>query len=105
MSQTMHNLTPGDYNFDELLQEREWRKCAPDTKDVDELLDGFMYFCENYWHIRHPERGRINFDLFEAQVETITSWFGTRYSLILKARQIGFSTLVATFPCRAVWMV
>ena len=86
-----------NYNFAELLEEREYRRCAPDTKNTDELLEAFLYFCENYWSIRHPERGRINFDLFEAQVETVKSWLNTRYSLILKARQIGFSTLVASY--------
>ena len=90
-------LDPNQYDFAQLMEEREWRKCFPQTKDQAKLAEGFLYFCENYWHIRHPERGRITFDLFEAQVETITSWFGTRYSLILKARQIGFSTLVATY--------
>lgn len=85
------------YNMDELLQEREFRRCFPDTKNPEELLAAFLYFCENHWSIRHPERGRINFDLFEAQVETVRSWLTTRYSLILKARQIGFSTLVAAY--------
>ena len=88
---------PDQYNFQEILEEREYRKCGPDTKDPKKLLDGFVYFCENYWHIRHPEKGRIPFSMFEAQLETVESWLNTRYSLILKARQIGFSTLVATF--------
>jgi hypothetical protein len=101
-----------EYNFAELLEEREWRKCFPDTKNEDELLTAFLYFCEEYWHIRHPERGKIKFHLFEAQVETIKSWLGTRYSLILKARQIGFSTLcaayaywVAQYPDRPILML
>ena len=85
------------YNFQELVEEREYRKCAPDTKDPEQLLKAFIYFCENYWSIRHPERGRIQFAMFEAQIETVESWLNNRYSLILKARQIGFSTLVATF--------
>ena len=89
--------TAQEYTFQELWEENEWRKCAPDTKDPNELLAGFLYFCENYWYIRHPEQGRIRFNLFEAQVESIDSWLRTRYSIVLKARQIGFSTLVATF--------
>jgi len=86
-----------DYSFNELLREAEYRKCAPDTKDSKKLLEAFIYFCENHWSIRHPEKGRIRFHLFEAQIETVESWLNTRYSLILKARQIGFSTLVAAF--------
>ena len=90
-------IANGDYNFNDLINEREWRKCAPDSTDPQVLLKGFVYFCENYWSIRHPEKGRIRFNLFEAQIETVESWLNTRYSLILKARQIGFSTLVAAF--------
>ena len=99
------------YSFDELLWEREWRMCAPmPYKDAngkivkrteEELLRGFLYFCENYWHIRHPSEGKILFHPFEAQIETVESWLHTRYSLILKARQIGFSTLISTY---AFWL-
>ena len=89
------------YSFAELWQEKEWRLCAPRTDDPQKLLDGFLYFCENYWFIRHPERGRIKFNLFEAQIETVQSWVHFRWSLILKARQIGFSTLIAAY---AFWL-
>lgn len=90
-------LNPDEFDLTQLVEEREYRLCAPDSKDPDVLLKGFIHFCENYWYIRHPERGRIRFEMFEAQLETVESWLSTRYSLILKARQIGFSTLVATF--------
>jgi hypothetical protein len=33
----------------------------------------------------------------EAQVETVKCWIEDRYTIVLKARQIGFSTLAATF--------
>ena len=84
-------------SFVELQEEMEWRRCAPQTDDPGRLLDGFLYFCENYWFIKHPSQGRIKFDLFEAQIETVDLWLNERYSIVLKARQIGFSTLVAAF--------
>jgi len=95
------DLLDDQYSFEEIFNEREWRKCAPNTQDPAKLLDGFIYFCETYWYIRHPEKGRIKFELFEAQIETVHSWLNHRYSLILKARQIGFSTLLAAF---AFWL-
>lgn len=94
-------MNPDDYTFQDIWQEREWRKCAPRSTDPDVLLKGFIHFCENYWHIRHPERGRIKFDLYDAQIETIQSWLRHRWNIVLKARQIGFSTLVAAF---AFWL-
>lgn len=81
--------------LDELIFEREWRRCFPDWEKstLDEKVEAFDYFARNYWHIRHPEKGRIKFEMREAQLETIKVWIGDRYSIALKARQIGFSTL------------
>ena len=87
----------------DLLNEKEWRKCkGPENATTEELVAAFSHFCSNYWHIRHPERGRIKFDMREAQVETVRCWIQDRYTIVLKARQIGFSTLAAAF---AFWEV
>jgi len=69
----------------ELRQEAEWRRCVRDEK----------YFLEHYWHIAHPADGRILFRLRDAQSTALSHWAVNRYSLTLKARQIGWSTLVA----------
>jgi len=89
-------------NIQELLQEKEWRLChGGDNATVDEQVAAFQYFCENYWHIKHPSKGRIKFVLRPAQVETVRTWMSDRYTVVLKARQIGFSTLAAAY---AFWM-
>ena len=69
----------------ELRQEAEWRKCVRSEK----------YFLEHYWYIAHPAEGRILFKLRKAQAEALEHWGEYRYSLSLKARQIGWTTLVA----------
>ena len=69
----------------ELQQEAEWRHCVADES----------YFLRMYWHIAHPAHGRILFDLRDAQSEALSRWADNRYSLTLKARQIGWTTLVA----------
>ncbi len=69
----------------ELRQEAEWRRCVADES----------YFLRKYWHIAHPAHGRILFDLRGAQSEALNRWASNRYSLTLKARQIGWTTLVA----------
>ena len=85
-------------NFDELLLEKQFRRCAPAwDKGPDALLEGFQYFCSNFWHIRHPERGKILLELRDAQLETASTWMRERWVVVLKARQIGFSTLIATY--------
>ena len=69
----------------ELRQEAEWRRCVADEP----------YFLRKYWFIAHPAHGRILFDLRGAQSEALIRWANNRYSLTLKARQIGWTTLVA----------
>lgn len=85
-----------------LINEKEWRKCrGPENASLEEQVEAFVYFCETYWHIKHPEQGRIKFEMREAQIDTITIWMSERYSVVLKARQIGFSTLGAAY---AFWL-
>ena len=69
----------------ELRQQAEWRKCERDES----------HFLRVYWHIAHPAHGRILFDLRDAQSQALVQWADSRYSLTLKARQIGWTTLVA----------
>ena len=73
------------YSFSELKREAEWRRCVKDEQ----------YFLETYWHIAHPAKGRVLFELRDAQKFALKEWKNKRYSLTLKARQIGWSTLVA----------
>lgn len=75
------------YSRQAVWQEIEWRRCARDP----------IYFCERYWKIRHPEKGRILFELREAQRETLEAFEDHSRVIILKARQIGFSTLVSAY--------
>jgi hypothetical protein len=90
-------------DLQQLINEREWRKCrGPENATLEEQVEAFVYFCSNYWHIKHPEHGRIKFEMREAQIETIRIWMSERYSVVLKARQIGFSTLGAAY---AFWLV
>jgi hypothetical protein len=86
-----------DVDLDQLFEEREWRRCFPQTEDPAQLLEGFLYFCKTYWWIRHPRRGRIKFELYSSQITAVKMWIEEDNSIILKARQIGWSTLVATF--------
>ena len=74
-----------------LRQEYNWRIYKHDER-------GFL---RSAWHIKHPEQGKIKFDLRQAQDEALQIWATNRYALTLKARQIGWSTLVAA---HAFWL-
>ena len=72
-------------HLSELQREAEWRKCAAD----------FTYFAEHYFAIKVPGKGQQPLVLRDAQRDTARIWQADRFSITLKARQIGFSTLAA----------
>ena len=57
------------------------------------------YFCTKYAQISHPMKGLIPFDLYDFQTEALSDFKEHRFSVILKARQLGISTTVAAYVC------
>jgi hypothetical protein len=66
---------------------KEYMKCAMDCE----------YFLKKYSYIQVPNRGRQLFDLYDYQVDTLNAFQDNRYSIVLKGRQIGISTLIAGY--------
>jgi hypothetical protein len=60
------------------------------------------YFMKKYCMIQHPIKGKIPFDLYDFQEKTIKEFQTERMNVILKARQLGISTLTAGY---ALWMM
>ena len=60
-----------------------------------------VYFLNSYMKIQHPIRGLIKFDTFDFQDECVSSFIDNRFSVILKSRQLGMSTLIAAY---SVWL-
>ena len=54
-----------------------------------------VYFTENYVKIVHPKKGIINFDLYDYQADLLRAFKKNRFNIVLKARQLGVSTIVA----------
>jgi hypothetical protein len=86
------------WSLTEIVREREWRRCKGESM-LD--VDAFEYFARAYCKIQHPEKGATPFLLRDAQAQIIRVWMVERYSIVLKARQIGWSTLVAIY---ALWL-
>ncbi len=55
------------------------------------------YFMKKYCFIQHPKRGRIPFNLYPFQDRVLTLFQENPYSIILKSRQLGLSTLSAGY--------
>lgn len=65
-----------EYTQEQLI---EMARCARDP----------IYFIKNYIKIKHPKRGKINFDLYDYQEELVRMYMGNRFNIILSARQTG----------------
>ena len=61
-----------------------------------------VYFCNNYAKISHPLKGLIPFETYDFQDLALQDFKKHRFSVILKARQLGISTTVAAYVC---WMM
>jgi hypothetical protein len=60
------------------------------------------YFIFNYAKITHPQRGLIPFKLYDFQEKLLESFEDHRFNVILKARQLGISTISAAY---IVWLL
>jgi hypothetical protein len=70
--------------------QQQYQMCAKDP----------VFFMRQYCYIQHPKKGKIKFNLFPFQEDSLTELRDNRYSVILKSRQLGISTLSAGF---ALW--
>ena len=104
------------WSITEIEQEIAWKTWFPNIQadwtlpelsdEITQVLfDGFIKFCEDNLSIKFPGRGRIPLVLRDAQREVAWAWIKYRKNICLKARQIGFSTLVSAFTlwCAFGW--
>jgi hypothetical protein len=61
-----------------------------------------VYFINNYARISHPIHGTIPFKTYDFQTELLKDFNDYRFNVILKARQLGISTITAAY---VAWMM
>ena len=74
------------------------------TRQVQEIIrcgKDPEYFFNTYVKIQHPTRGMVPFKTFPFQDDCVKDFIKNRFTIIVKGRQLGLSTLVAAY---AVWM-
>ncbi len=59
--------------------------------------DDISYFLKTYAIIQHPKRGKIPFKLYPFQEKVLEAFDNNRFNIVLKARQLGLSTLAAGY--------
>ena len=80
------------FQLDKKQQVNEILKCGKDP----------AYFLTNYARISHPMHGLILFDTYDFQDDLLRDFNDYRFNIILKARQLGISTITAGY---IVWMM
>ena len=78
-------------NYREIIKQ-EYVKCVADP----------AHFMRKYCNIQHPQRGRVLFNLYPFQAKVLNLWKDHPYSIILKSRQLGISTLAAGYT---LWLM
>ena len=56
-----------------------------------------VYFTVNYCRISHPQKGLIPFKAYDYQQALLNDFNDYRFNIILKARQLGISTITAAY--------
>jgi len=80
------------FQLDRKQRVKEILKCGKDPS----------YFLNSYARISHPMHGLILFDTYDFQDELLKDFNDYRFNVILKARQLGISTITAGY---IVWMM
>jgi hypothetical protein len=60
------------------------------------------HFMRKYCYIQNPVRGRVIFNLYPFQGKVLNLWKENPYSMVLKSRQLGISTLAAGY---SLWLM
>ena len=71
---------------------KEYTKCAKDP----------AYFMKKYCVVQHPMKGKVPFHLYDYQEKSLLTFEDYRFNIVLKARQLGLSTLTAGY---SLWMM
>jgi hypothetical protein len=61
-----------------------------------------LYFTNNYCRISHPLKGLVPFKTYPYQDDLLNDYNDFRFTIILKARQLGISTITAAY---CVWLM
>ena len=70
---------------------------AQQIKILKRCKKSFIYFCENFCKIKHPNAGEIPFKLFEYQKDSVRAYRKHNRVIYRKCRQSGISTLTGAY--------
>ena len=59
--------------------------------------NGYKYFCENFFYIQHPVKGKMLLGLFDYQKSLLDAYHNHRFNINMLPRQMGKSTCAAAY--------
>ena len=72
------------------------------VKEIIKCGKDSAYFVNNFCRISHPVHGLIRFNTYNFQDDLLDRFSDNRFNVVLKARQMGISTIVAAY---IVWLM
>ena len=72
------------------------------VKEIVKCGKDAQYFINTYAKISHPLKGLIAFNTYDFQDDLINDFNEHRFNIVLKARQLGISTITAAY---VAWMM
>ena len=90
-------------SLDGVLTKKAHTKERFSEQQVTDLLmcadpdKGYHYFCENFFHIQHPVKGKLLFEPFDYQKKLLDAYHGHRFNINMLPRQMGKTTCAAGY--------
>lgn len=89
---------------EKVYKQKKRRKLSKKELKVEIIKCGKdpVYFLCNYAKIVHPKKGEVTFKTYDFQNDLLRRFRDHRYNILLKARQLGASTIVAGY---IAWLI
>jgi len=90
-------------SLDGVLTKKAHTKETFTEQQIQDLLacsdhnTGYHYFCENFFHIQHPVKGKMLFEPFDYQKRLLDAYHGHRFNINMLPRQMGKTTCAAGY--------
>ena len=90
-------------SLDGVLTKKAHRKDKFTEQQVSELLlcadpeTGYHYFCEHFFYIQHPVKGKMLFEPFDYQTRLLDAYHNHRFTVNMLPRQMGKTTCAAGY--------
>jgi len=89
-------------SLDGVLTKKAHTKETFTESQIEDLLkcsadSGYHHFCENYFYIQHPIKGKMLFKPFKYQTKLLDAYSGHRFNINMLPRQMGKTTCAAGY--------